>query len=62
MNIHDWWVPVVVLLLGIWDLGTGISRKIKAKKSGKKPKDLSSNSFIFLGILFIITGIWAFFA
>ena len=62
MNVHSWWVPYAVLLFGIWDLATGISRKIKAKKGGKPSKGLSSNAFLFLGVLFIITGIWSFFA
>ncbi|MGN1407999.1 hypothetical protein [Lactobacillus sp.] len=61
MDIHSWWVPYAVLLFGIWDLVTGISRAIKAKK-GEKTKGLSSSAFIILGVLFIITGIWSFWA
>ena len=62
MNVHSWWVPYAVLLFGIWDLAPGISRQIQDRKGAQPSKGLSSNAFLFLGVLFNITGIWAFFA
>lgn len=59
MNLHSWWVPYTVLLFGIWDLITGITR-LRRQKQGVKQKGLGGKAFIILGILFIITGIWAF--
>ncbi|MFV4928380.1 hypothetical protein VSS53_08890 [Lactobacillus delbrueckii subsp. allosunkii] len=52
MNVHSWWVPYAILLFGIWDLITGITR-LRRQKQGVK-------AFVLLGILFIITGIWDF--
>jgi hypothetical protein len=59
MNLHSWWVPYAVLLFGIWDLITGITR-LRRQKQGVKQKGLVGKAFVILGILFIITGIWAF--
>ncbi|GHV97059.1 hypothetical protein lacNasYZ03_19010 [Lactobacillus nasalidis] len=59
MNIHSWWVPYAVLLFGIWDLITGIMR-LRRQKQGAGQKGLGGKTFVLLGILFIITGIWAF--
>lgn len=59
MNLHSWWVPYAVLLFGIWDLITGITR-LRRQKQGVKQKGLRGKAFVILGILFIITGIWAF--
>ncbi|WP_270237824.1 hypothetical protein [Lactobacillus delbrueckii] len=59
MNVHSWWVPYAILLFGTWDLITGITR-LRRQKQGVKQKGLGGKAFVLLGILFIITGIWAF--
>ncbi|MBT8898608.1 hypothetical protein ACXO2A_07795 [Lactobacillus delbrueckii subsp. bulgaricus] len=59
MNVHSWWVPYAILFFGIWDLITGITR-LRRQKQGIKQKGLGGKAFVLLGILFIITGIWAF--
>lgn len=59
MNVHSWWVPYAVSLFGIWDLITGITR-LRRQKQGVKQKGLGGKAFVILGLLFIITGIWAF--
>ncbi|WP_300617759.1 hypothetical protein [uncultured Lactobacillus sp.] len=52
MNLHSWWVPYAVLLFGIWDLITGITR-LHRQKQGVEQKGLGGKAFVLLGILFI---------